>query len=272
MIDKFNTGETPAELKEKYNPEGSILRRAQKRMLEMLLYLDNVCKKLKINYRLDGGNVLGAVRHGGFIPWDDDVDVVIESKKEYKRLCKFLLRHAPKNGYVLQNHKTDPHYYQFWSVLRDSKSEYIQNDKFHNIRKFKGLQIDIFPMESKRIVLLNNITRKISYFNNEFFVGKHSYLASIIFCLQKNIIIPIFNIISFFWGNPNFYMHSYGDYFKSRRHKDILFPHSNVKFEGFDFPAPHNIDAFLTSIYKDYMELPAIDKRNHHQAQYKVWD
>ena len=68
----FNTGETQSELRAKYNPEGSILRRAQMRMLDMLIYLDKVCKEQNIPYRIDGGNVLGAVRHGGFIPWDDD--------------------------------------------------------------------------------------------------------------------------------------------------------------------------------------------------------
>ena len=56
----FNTGETQSELRAKYNPEGSILRRAQMRMLDMLLYFDKVCKEQKISYRIDGGNVLGA--------------------------------------------------------------------------------------------------------------------------------------------------------------------------------------------------------------------
>ena len=66
----FNTGETSEELRATYNPEGSILRKVQDRLLEMLLYLDGVCKSIGVPYRLDGGNVLGAIRHQGFIPWE----------------------------------------------------------------------------------------------------------------------------------------------------------------------------------------------------------
>ena len=63
------------QFKKQYNPEGSILRRAQYRMLEMLSFIDDVCVKNNIKYWIDSGTLLGARRHGGFIPWDDDVDI-----------------------------------------------------------------------------------------------------------------------------------------------------------------------------------------------------
>ena len=102
----FNTGETARDLKEMYNPEGSLKRLVQLRLLDMLIYLDKVCKENGIDYRIDGGTVLGAVRHGGFIPWDDDVDVVVESSRDYSRLCDYLKNH-PHPQYVLQNDETD---------------------------------------------------------------------------------------------------------------------------------------------------------------------
>ena len=144
-VERFNTGETPEDLKKKYNSEGTILRKAQLRMLDMLLYLDKVCREQKISYRIDAGNVLGAIRHGGFIPWDDDIDIVLSSK-DYKKLLRYLIEN-PHKQYKLQSFKTDYGYVGAWAVLRDIKSEYIQDSKIHNARKYRGLQIDIFPYE-----------------------------------------------------------------------------------------------------------------------------
>ena len=148
IIMVFNTGETSEELKAKYNPEGSLLRRVQLRMLDMLLYFDTVCKEQHISYRLDGGTVLGAVRHGGFIPWDDDLDVAIDSKEDYKKILQYLKNH-PHPQFVLQHKKTDKGFNNIWFTIRDLKSEYIHLDeetaKHDNLRKYRGLQIDVFP-------------------------------------------------------------------------------------------------------------------------------
>ena len=62
-------------LRQRFSPEGSPLRRHQDRMLEMMVWLDAVCRRHGIPYWLGSGTLLGAVRHGGFIPWDDDVDI-----------------------------------------------------------------------------------------------------------------------------------------------------------------------------------------------------
>ena len=77
-------------LNEKYNPEGSQLRKAQLRMLELLVFIDEVCRKNDIPYWLDSGTLLGAMRHGGFIPWDDDADICI-LRSDAERLEKIMM-------------------------------------------------------------------------------------------------------------------------------------------------------------------------------------
>lgn len=270
----FNTGETSEELKAKYNPEGSILRQAQLRMLDMLLYLDNICKEQNIAYRLDGGTVLGAVRHGGFIPWDDDLDVVIDSKKDFKKLCNYLENH-PHNQYVIQSHKNDNGFYYFWVTLRDTMSEYIHNNKqtavIDELRKYRGLQIDIFPYESKRIPFLNKISGKITRMNTKILLPRHTVSAALLYKTQKYIIHPILNLVSLLLGKKNSYMHSYGTTFPYVFPKDTLFPYKNINFEGHSFPAPSKPEEFLTILYGKYMDLPAKEKRNHHDVSYKIW-
>ena len=71
-------------LKAIYNPEGSTLRKAQLRMLEILGHVDRVCRENNITWWMDYGTLLGAVRHGGFIPWDDDTDICMPIE-DYKR-------------------------------------------------------------------------------------------------------------------------------------------------------------------------------------------
>ena len=138
----FNTGESELDLKQEYNPEGSTLRKAQLRMLDMLEYLQGVFEKLNVSWHLSGGNVLGAVRHKGFIPWDDDMDVCI-LEKDVKKVKKYLINN-PHPQYKLQCKETDSNFFERWLVLRDIKSEYIIDTPMHNCRKYRGLQVDIF--------------------------------------------------------------------------------------------------------------------------------
>ena len=107
------------DLRAKYNPEGSELRKAQYRMLEVLKYLDKICTENHLNYWLDGGTLLGAKRHDGFIPWDDDTDVVMP-REDLIKLRKYLKNHKNEN-YILQNHSTDNNYFSCWDVLRDRR-------------------------------------------------------------------------------------------------------------------------------------------------------
>ena len=124
-------------LKKRFNPEGSVLRQHQLRMLELLKVIDCICKKHDIPYWLSSGTLIGAARHKGFIPWDDDLDIEM-MREDYLRLIKILPEELPDN-LALQTHETDPNYIFIFGKLRDT--DYDRNFTY------QGIYIDIFPME-----------------------------------------------------------------------------------------------------------------------------
>lgn len=266
---RFNTGETPEELRQRYNPEGSNLRRAQQRLTDMLDYLSQAAREAGVSIRLDGGNVLGAVRHGGFIPWDDDIDVVIE-RRDYKRLCRYLLAH-PHPSYVLQTHETDRDYFLPWGQLTDLKNAYTcpyaadsrEGIAWHRQRQH-GLHIDIFPYENRKIAWLHSLSVKLSCTVSFDIAVRYPALAHVLFCLLRDAVYPLFRAIGRLFGNPDRYMHSYGSWFRFQFPKDVLLPHRPITFEGRVYEGPADTDRFLKLIYGDYMNLPPEDKRAVH--------
>lgn len=265
----YNTGETAEELKAKYNPEGSILRQAQLRMLDMLLYLDQICKTINVDYMLSDGNVLGAVRHQGFVPWDDDVDVYIE-RKDWKRLIAYLKKN-PHHQYVIQDHETDPYYYGSWAILRDLKSEYIIDSDIHNIRKYKGLQVDIFPIEKDNIMFFQKVARAFTWWNNSKNAKSRPQIANYIYLFQFHVLYPAFRVITTLFSRNRYYMHCYGAYWIDKIPIDVCFPHKPLLFEGHMLNGPSKPDDYLRILFGNYMDLPPLDERCQHQAHYKIW-
>lgn len=267
--------EITKELKAKYNPEGSSLRLAQLRMVDMLKFIDSVCKEHGLRYWLSFGTLLGAMRHGGFIPWDDDTDICmpVEDLKKFKEL---LLNNNPSNEFVLQCHETDPNYNRSeWAVLRDLRSEYIQNNSFHNELKYRGVQVDIFPVEDNLSSKLKSIADFIQHYfitmptlSDRWYYMMFRPFRNIMWNLLNHIIIPICRLHKN-KKNRDVYIVSYGVIipYKEIGKKDDIYPFSRVQFENVELNAPHDYEKYLTNLYGDWMKVPSSSNIKTHEVE-----
>ena len=121
-----------------------LLRGIQLTQLENLKVFDKFCREHDLKYSLYAGSLLGAVRHRGFIPWDDDLDVCME-RADYDRFLE-LWKEGPVDGYVLQNKENAPKFTQSFSKLRKDHTAFVQYD-WERGRYHTGIFLDIFPID-----------------------------------------------------------------------------------------------------------------------------
>ncbi len=119
-----------------------LLKRIHDVELEMLLEVDRICRKHNIQYTLVGGTLLGAVRHGGFIPWDDDADVGM-LRSEYNRFVEACQTELDHDRFFLQDHNSDPSYRWGYSKLRRKNSLFLRSGQEH-MDMHQGIFLDIF--------------------------------------------------------------------------------------------------------------------------------
>ncbi len=253
-----------------YNPEGSTLRRAQLRMLEILKVVDAICAKHGIEYTLDGGTLLGAVRHGGFIPWDDDIDINVK-RDDLAKLRKILPRELPSH-LVYQDYFTDPYYPTLIAKVRERDS-YMYEEPCTDKLKEKGIFIDIIPIEE-----IPNLKwkAKLDYWYGHCLRGIHHYADT------KDTILS-YIVFPFAWGltvftrfinkfrNIDQLAHVYGWYAYNGFLKKDYYPIKRMSFEGFQVCVPNNPDAVLTALFGDYMQIPPKDKRMVHSSKIEFY-
>ena len=237
------------ELRQRYNPEGSLLRRHQLRMLEILKEIDRICQKHRIDYWLSSGTLLGAVRHGGFIPWDDDLDIEME-RKDYLRLLQ-LLPEELNDAYLLQTHGTDPGFISTYAKIRDKYSAITEHEEDINYR-YKGIFIDIFQMEVTSYPLVRLAAalhrRLVHKYNRVPYAGNgfRKFQMQINYTLLTRLLYPCLRTAARIGRNKEVMHHTYGTCFLTPRYKSDIYPLSKLQFEDQQFPVPGNTHAYLT--------------------------
>lgn len=260
-------------LKERFNPEGSMLRRQQHKMLEMVKELDRICRKHHIPYFLYGGTLLGAIRHKGFIPWDDDLDVGL-MRKDYQRLMEVLPQELPEH-IALQNNDTDPNYFYFFAKLRDRHSLLEEESPYDRVFKERGIFIDIFPFDHQRMWThllgepLQGHTFKIfrTAKNLSWAMRKIRFITWV----NRHITFPILRGISRITAGKTL-TYDYGIPFHIVFDEKDIFPLSTHEFEGVQLSVPGNSHQMLQTQFGDYMQLPNLDHLQSHTSKLEIYD
>lgn len=261
-------------LRKIYNPEGSDLRMAQLRMLTLLSFLDKVCKEHNLKYWLDSGTLIGAARHDGFIPWDDDVDICMP-RNDAEKLKKILGNTVHERHIILQTQASDPNYINSsWMTLRDTKSEYLQDSRLHKRLKYRGLQVDIFIVDEGVSPFLKKI---FGLFHRYFVWGplltnrfhRHlSKLTNFFNKLEERVIYPSLRKIKF----NSILDVGYGAIYSNPQPKNVIYPLRTITFENKQFYCPNNVERYLTSFYGDWKSVPSKEKVVTHGVKFKFLD
>ncbi|MDR1200444.1 MAG: LicD family protein [Tannerellaceae bacterium] len=257
------------------------LRQAQLVLLRMFKIIDYICRKHHIKYWMCSGTLLGAVRHKGFIPWDDDLDICMP-REDFERFVKIAVEEFPSDM-LLQTRETDPNYryLPLPCKVRDKKS-FVLTPGYMDEKSEKGLYIDVFTIDryhtnpvmfrlEKAIKTYNTfickcldsvdfkdesfIRKILSYFHPLFHFLVLQYMKSAKKIIKRNQQL----------GTNCRIGHGFDTIWKRYfTYKDI-FPLSELTFEDATFYAPHSPDVYLSTLYgPDYMTPLPESKRIFH--------
>lgn len=247
--------------------EPTALRKAQLIMLDMLIEFDAVCKKHQLQYWLDSGSLLGAVRHQGFIPWDDDIDLSMPLEDYTKLLA--IAQGSFSDQLFFQTTASDPGFKFDYIKLRSNRANIVEfHEKDSCVNYHQGVFVDIFPMLaiSNTPESLNFYAETLAQIRNVSAISLHTPNGKDN-PGQRSALLERLQQRHQGWGSDKSKIIYAGEMPDVAASFDIaeVFPLGTIDFEGHCFPAPRNPSHYLDAIYRfDYRQLPPEDKRIIH--------
>lgn len=249
-----------------------------KNELDILECIDKVCTTHGLRYSLAYGTLIGAVRHGGFIPWDDDIDLIMP-REDYDKLLEIWNEAVPE-GYILQNYHTDPDFTQNFTKIRKEHTTFVQSEEESKKRYHKGIFVDIFPGDR---VAPGKLCGRLQYYacainllySRGFCSGTGGVIGKIeklMLRLPKKVQYQLRDKTERFYKQWNRIAET--DYIfpstikESRLHypADTFVKLRRIPFENAEYSCVNDYDKILTIQYGDYMQLPPESERvwKHH--------
>lgn len=256
------------------------LEEIHKVQINILDKIDETCKNLNLRYSLGGGSLLGAVRHKGYIPWDDDIDIMLP-RPDYETLIKSFKCKYPH--LIIQDYNTDIAYQLRWARVYDNRTILISKNTID------GVFVDVFPVDGlpplnemkdymdRLKKLRRNLARVTKHHSeavqkNYYVLRFKYYIKRIIFPSRKRVVTELENLFHSYPFESSDYAGAITGMFGIKEHMsvDVFKEYIWLEFEGKKYMCIKRYDAYLTQHYGDYMQLPPINKRKTHH-EFKVY-